>query len=105
MTQKPRLDIFKLEAPFKEDVILEEDHRCSDVVRHPPELLDRILLLIGEGFRGVEGDLEVEHRIRELGLPRRRIRTVENFGWHVEIEVVCRGGDVWWRGGVLSRLL
>ena len=104
MTQKPRLDIFKPKAPFKEDVILEEDHRRGDIIRHPPELLDRILLLVGERIRGVEGDFEVEHRIRELRLPRRRIWTVENFSWHFDIGVVSRGGDAC-RKGVPSCLL
>jgi len=66
MTQKPRLDIFKLNVPFDGDVILEEDHRRSDIVRHPPKLLDRIFLFFGEGTRGVEGDFEVEYGIREL---------------------------------------
>jgi len=66
MTQKPRFYILKFEVPFKEDVILEEDHRRSDIVRHPPEFLNRIFLFFGEGIRGVEGDFEVEYRIREL---------------------------------------
>ena len=95
MTQKPRLNILEPKVPFKEDVILEEDHRRGNIIRHPPELLDRILLLMSEGIRSVEGDLKVEHRIRELRLPGRRIGTVENFGWHVDIEVVGREGDVW----------
>jgi len=104
MTQKPRFDVSEPKVPFKEDVILEEDHRHGNIVRHPPELLDRILLLVGEGISGVESDLEVEDGIRELRLPRRRIWTVENFAWHVDVEVVGRGGDVW-RKGVLSRPL
>lgn len=78
-----------------QEVILEEDHRRSDVFRHPPELLDRILLFFGDGVRSVKGDLEGEYRIRELRLSRRRIWTAEDFGWHVDIDVVGRGGDVW----------
>ena len=93
MTQKSRLDIFRSKPPFKEDVILEEDHRCSDVVRHPPEPLGCILLLIGEGICGVEGDFEVEYRIWKLRLSWRRIWTVENFCWHVVVDV-NRGGGV-----------
>jgi len=60
MTQKPRLDILKLNVPFNGDVILKEDHRCGNIVRHPPKLLDRIFLFFGEGTRGVEGDFEVK---------------------------------------------
>ena len=96
MTQKSRFDILGFKCPFKEDVILEEDHRCSDVVRHPPELLGRILLLIGEGICGVEGDFEVKYRIWKLRLSWRRIWTVENFGWHVAVDVMNRGGCVQW---------
>ena len=91
VTQKSRLDIPRFKLPFEEDVILEEDHRRSDVVRHPPELLNRILLFIGEGIRDIEGDFEVENRVWKLRLPWRRIWTVENFGWHVVIDVVDRG--------------
>jgi hypothetical protein len=96
MTQKPRLDILKLKVPFKEDIFFEEYHRRSDVVRHPLELLNRILFFFGEGIRGVEGDFEAEYRIRELRLSRRRIWTAEDFGWHVDIDVVGRGGNVRW---------
>ena len=94
MAQQSRLDILKFKFPFEKDVILEEDHRRSDVVRHPPKLLDRILPFTGEGIRRVEGDLEVEYGVRESRLPRRRIWTVENFCWHVVIDVLGRR-DVW----------
>ena len=99
MTQKPRLDILGFKVAFKEDVILEKDHRRSDVVRHPPKLLNRILFLVGEGIHDVEGDFEVEYRIRKLRPSRRRIWTVEDFGWHVDIDVVS--GEV----GVLAEYI
>ena len=98
MTQKPWLDVLKLKVPFEEDVIFEEDHRCGDVVCHPPKLLDRVFLAFGEGIRGVKGDFEAEDRIWELRLSRRRTWSVENFSWHVDIDVVGReetcGGEL-----------
>ena len=100
MTQKPRLDVLKLKVPFEEDVIFEEDHRRGDIVRHPPKLLDRVFLVFCEGIRGVEGDFEVKDRIRELRLSRRRIWSVENFSWHVDIDVgeeTC-GGELRLKG-------
>ena len=94
VTQKPWLDILRPQVPFEKDVVLEEDHRGGDVVRHPPELLDWILLSIGEGSGDVEVDLKVEYRIRKLRLPRGRVWTVENFRWHVDIGVVGRQENV-----------
>lgn len=99
VTQQPRLDILKLEVPFEEDIVSEEDHRRGDVVRHPPELLDCIFLVFGEGIRNVERDFEVKYRIRELRLSWRRIWTVKNFGWHVDVNIVGREGVY---GGIIT---
>ena len=44
ISRKPRLNIPELGVPFQEDAILEEDRRHNDVVRSPPEHLDRVLL-------------------------------------------------------------
>ena len=89
VVQEPRFDILKPKVPFK-NIVFEEDRRRSNVFRYPPELLDRVLVF-REGIRGVEGDFEVERRIRDLRLSRRRIWTVEDFSWHIDIGIA--GGE------------
>ena len=85
MSKQPRLDILSLNLALEQDVVLEEDHRCRDIIRRTTELGDRLEFIRGERVGVFEVDVVFEDGIRELRLSGWGVWTVEYFSWHCKL--------------------
>jgi hypothetical protein len=65
MSKQPRLDMFRLEPAFEQDIVLEEDHGRRKVVSCTTEIGDRLEFLRGEHIGRFEVDVEFEDGIRK----------------------------------------